>query len=992
MRRLYLLLLSLLFSSYAFSGDGFRFRYIDLPATLRDANISEALTDNRGMLWFFTSSGLHRYDGNQLLTFNLVSQPSIVNTPITRLYIDRSDRLWIGTQNGITCFDLKSWTTRHIRFSAEQGHIPRLLFIRVFFEASDGSMYAGTRDGKLYRILSSGLELVTDLMKDNPIIGRASAIEAIGEPVKGQLWLTFNGGFVEVRKNGITRYNSIPGEITRPEAFVHAHGKILFYVNGARKGLYAFDVHTKTLTHLPTPHCDTLKNPGKISIFLLNRNQPAIFVNRLGFFPYNIQEQKEGDMITSLSENFSRYDVKSIWGKGAKTYFTFNKGIAEITQQQTPFRNLLYSPSAETTPNSIRCIYRHTDSLLYIGTYSEKFIAVNERTGEKKKVSNDFVYACLPWNKDQLLLGTEGNGLQWFRPGDGSFRPAAKDTGHLHMHRYVISLAKENDSTGWAGTYNGVFRWNALTGNISLPWKGLLGEVLRQSRVYDILIAGDKRYFSTMEGIIVYTPADGRLKRLMEGTRPDLALSNFYCCRIVGTELWAGTSGRGILILDRQGNLLREINSSSGLAGDAVYSLFLQGKYMVAGTDHGLSIIDTHSGSIRNYSRLDHLPSNEFNHGSLFAEKGRLYFGTLNGVTSFDITALSDYDPTVETTALSFTSFTTGTKEGLRHDYTLPYQSAPRIVVEPDVHYFSLRFGGVDHAIDQLNYYYRLKEKAPWQEIGRQREIGFAGLSPGEYRLQLASRGPGDTTVTRLLTLPLTVLPAWYETWWFRILCLIAAIALVWFFFWYRMQQLMREQRLRTKIAEDLHDEVGSSLTRIYFQADMLQMQSRSIAEDKTALEKIAASSKEALGVMSDMVWSIDAQFDTTDDLVSRIRDYINHLQNDLDISVTLELRGDYASRPLSQMIRQNFFLIFKEAVNNASRYTSGNCMRILLEFQQEITLEIINPYTDTAERMKSYQGGMGLQHMQARAIRMKGLLTVQRENGAFLLRLIVPF
>ena len=118
----------------------------------------------------------------------------------------------------------------------------------------------------------------------------------------------------------------------------------------------------------------------------------------------------------------------------------------------------------------------------------------------------------------------------------------------------------------------------------------------------------------------------------------------------------------------------------------------------------------------------------------------------------------------------------------------------------------------------------------------------------------------------------------------------------------------MREQRLRTKIAEDLHDEVGSSLTRIYFQADMPQMQSRSIAEDKTALEKIAASSKEALGVMSDMVWSIDAQFDTTDDLVSRIRDYINHLQNDLDISVTLELRGDYASRPLSQMIRQGLF------------------------------------------------------------------------------------
>lgn len=115
------------------------------------------------------------------------------------------------------------------------------------------------------------------------------------------------------------------------------------------------------------------------------------------------------------------------------------------------------------------------------------------------------------------------------------------------------------------------------------------------------------------------------------------------------------------------------------------------------------------------------------------------------------------------------------------------------------------------------------------------------------------------------------------------------------------------------------------------------------------------------------------------------------NLQNDLDLTCSLTLKGDYAARSLSQMVRQNFFLIFKEAVNNAARYASGPHMRITLTFGPEIVLQVSNAYDGSRMKMKSYQGGQGLQHMRLRAEKMKGALEVRAEENVYELSLRVP-
>lgn len=956
------------------AGDGYRFRYIDLPEALRDATINCATADRAGLLWFFSSSGLHRYDGNQLLTFNQVSRPAIAGNFINTIFADSRDRIWIGTRTGLTRFDLRRWQTQTIGLPEEQE-----LYVTEICESRNGDIYLGTNDGRLLRVKGNGLELVVNLARNFPSKPSRGAISFLHEAGPGRLVVVSNGRLLCVSPDGAVQDPGLGERVTGP---VYCQGKEEVLFNIAGKGLHAYNLETRRLMLLPPPFNDTLNNGKREFLFSLPGGETGFLVNKRGLFSYHPATGQVTERMKGLDVDFAGLRASDVRTSGNKVYISLSKSIAELEAVQTPFANLLVNPF-ELAMNSVRSILLHPNGLLYAGTYSNGFVSINERTGEKKILGNMFVYASLLWDEKKLLLATEGDGLQWYHIAENRFERIMGDTLHTRQEDratdlYYTSLLRENDSIVWVGGYNGVFRINPVNGRSAYLRAGKDWPRLQRSKVYGILNAGKLRYFATIAGLFSWEPSTNRLQRLTDVP--------MYQVQQFGRELWAGTNGRGLLILDEKGAVIQELNTENGLAGNAVYFILRQGNEVIAGTDHGLSVIQLQTREISNYTRMHNLPSNEFNHSSACIAGGRVYLGTINGITTFRMEDLQRFRRQASI-PLHFTSFSFSNGDGgAEHVYTLPYQKPERLEIAAGVEYFSLRFGGIDAAANQV-YYYRTHTDAPWLEIGRQREMSFAGMAPGRYNIQLAARLNGSTSYTTLLAVPLIVHPAWYQTWWFKVLCGIGLLLCGWLFFRYRMQQVLREQKLRTKIAGDLHDEVGSSLTRIYFQADHLSMRH----QDKAALQKIADSSKHALSTMSDMVWSIDARFDTAADLVTRMRDYLSNLQNDLDIKCIFELEGDYMARPLSQSVRQNFFLIFKEATNNAARYSSEPCIKVQLAFHKQIYLRVTNSCTSVNGKMKQYQGGRGMEQMRSRAARMKGRLEAEKKDNDFVLQLEIP-
>lgn len=991
-----LLCLLLFFNSLLVSANGIlQFRHVKLPAGIADAIVNGATADSHGLLWFFNTSGLHRYDGNHLLTFDLVSTPSVIFNSITEIVIDKADNLWIGTQSGLVFFDTHQWTTRLIRPLNDPGEGGKH-FIKRICIGQDDRVYIAGNNYKIYRVAGEQLVQIADLSDQPRADPYARAIDYIGEPVKNQLWIVRNGRLQWLERNGDTytprEYFPMPalaGSIT-PEVYFHPSGKIVFFAGKA--GIQVFTPRTGEMKPVKGLAGDPISIAGYTRFFKLPGGEMGIFIRRLGIFQYDPVHDRIFIPENNIPRNFFNADVTAMVTRNNKIYCSFERGIAELELTEGPFRNLLTTTN-DATAHSIRAIYKTGDTSLYVASYKEGFIRLNESTEQFTQLVDGVIYRILPWDKERWLLATEGNGLHWFNRITGAVTPQMTDIPGSEgqpdrVPKFFVSMVRENDSLVWLGTYRGVFLLNIRTGIMLPQGSGEAALALQSSRINEILAVNGHCYFATINGLFELNRSNGRVQSLPVNQPASDGVNTSYSIRLVNQQLWLGSNGRGIQIIDLNGKLLREINTSSGLAGNVVYTLLQQDHWVVAGTEQGLSIIDTRNGQITSYSQLDHLPSNEFNHASAAVYGDRIYMGTLNGITTFTIADMLRYKRADREVPVCLTNFSTTSGMRLTQHYNLPYLSSVKLEVPPGVDFFSLSFGGVDKRTDLLNYYYRLEDDAPWLEIGQQRDINIARIAPGAYTFRLATRFPGQTVFKELLSVPLEVLPAFYETGWFRLLCVVALILLIMALFRYRVRQVLKEQSLRTRIAGDLHDEVGSTLTRIYFQADRLS----AFPEAPPMAKQIASSSREALSTMSDMVWSIDSRFDTAADLVSRMKDFISNLGNELDIRFTFQVTGAYAGMPLTQIIRQNYFQIFKEAVSNATRNASRPEVMITLHFSQTITLQISNAFPEREEQgRKPYQGGQGTYFMQQRALLMKGQLEIWQEEQVYFLRLTVP-
>jgi len=204
-----------------------------------------------------------------------------------------------------------------------------------------------------------------------------------------------------------------------------------------------------------------------------------------------------------------------------------------------------------------------------------------------------------------------------------------------------------------------------------------------------------------------------------------------------------------------------------------------------------------------------------------------------------------------------------------------------------------------------------------------------------------------------------------------------------------RLARVLREERLRSRIAADLHDEVGTMLTRISLQAEMLRQNQPEVSP---ALDRLLGNSRAAARTMRDIVWSIDAHADTMGALLDRMRDHLDQTATPAGLLSELTATNLRDEAPLAPELRQHLYLVFKEAVTNAVRHARhATTLRVSLARhagQLELLVEDDGQHAPTTTR-----SGMGLRNMQQRAEALSGQVEVGfiAEKGGFRVRMVVP-
>lgn len=956
---------------------GFLLQDIRLPLAFNQQIINCLEEDNAGFLWFVTNNGLYRYDGTDVIHLDKEND-MIAESAIKTLFADQRGNLWIGTKNGLIRFNLNTWTATKMKSEKDLDYLSN--YILEVSGGRDGTVYAGSLDGKVYKVASGRLIQILDINAAMPALYDLPNVTDIQEPYPGQLWIVSTAGKLikmQVKPDGsygdpvFYDLGEFNGERIINVTF-GGSGKCLMVV--PEHGLYVLNTKTGDFKKCSGKYGDlgvdgqVFMAPLDSSETLLLTNAPSVGKQKL--LIYNFQK----DTIVEQNLYFPGYlaDNHITWFShtGSMILLSLNEHLMELNTSKSPFETLMGEPKSL---NSIRAIYKQPGGNLYVGSYKDGFVMLNEEKREKKVIARKYVYSILPWSKDSLLLSTEGDGLIWYEPGKDKLTPlhiATERTSGNPMGKYLTFLLRgKGKDQVMVGTNERLYMVNPYKRTARVIGQGRLA----RTRVLGLMKKGSDYFIATERGILKYSSiTDSIMDFWNSELETHTGNITVYGMAYIGHQIWAGTGGQGILILNDQGKVLDTINQTGGLASDIVFTLTATNKYVLAGTKNGLSTINVKSGNIKNYSTLDLLPANEFNSAASCQLEDTIYLGTINGVVRFNTGALVDSVVPWKWQPLYISDITmTDHKGRLVHDYSWPYQQLTSLHIAAGTPYFSIDFGNMGGSSQSLNYYYRLQNNDQWSSLGAARKISFVGMTPGDYQLELTALLPDGSWTDTLLSVPMIVAAAFYQTVLFKVLIGLISLALVWSLIKYREKQVEKEKLLRLKIAGDLHDEVGSTLAGISMQADMLLNGHE--GHTKTYLQNIAENGRLAVQTMGDIVWSIDSRNDDNVSLFQRMERYGQKVFGVSDISIRFHYDEGIEKQYISQQIRQNVMLIYKEALTNVIKHAEASQVDVsITSLNKGFKLAIADNGKGLAGRHLAVStvtvSGHGLRNMRMRA------------------------
>jgi signal transduction histidine kinase/ligand-binding sensor domain-containing protein len=536
-------------------------------------------------------------------------------------------------------------------------------------------------------------------------------------------------------------------------------------------------------------------------------------------------------------------------------------------------------------------------------------------------------------------------------------------TNTLHDHTAETGVPPDADFSGFA---------EDLRGNL---WIGTGGEGGRLLRYRD----GKFKLFTIEDGV------------------PPGWIIWFYLDRM--GRLWIGSQLGGLNRIDDPGAETPRFvryTTRDGLSSNNVRSITedLWGRIYV-GTGHGVDRLDLETGNVKHYTVADGLPRGIIEH-AYRDRHGALWFGTPFG--------LSRLVPERQESGAPPSIYITGLRvEGARRRISeLGETKLPELELASAQNEVSVDFVGLGATVgEELRYQYVLEGAGEgWSAPTTERTINFASLAPGSYRFMVrAMSADGQLSQTPATFSFRIAAPVWKRWYFWTAIALTVGLA-AFMLYRYRVAQLLQVANTRMRIATDLHDDIGSGLSRVAILSEVVKQQVGAGGAEQSVplLNEIADSARSLVGSMRDIVWAIDPRQDDLGNVVSRVRQFASDVLEPQNIKCDFQVQSDLERIKLDPEQRRHLFLIFKEALHNIARHADCDYVSLsITTSHHRLTAEIYDDgrgFIDTSSGQVATNGrtGHGLENMQHRAAQLGGHLTIDSSPGrGTRLKLTVP-
>jgi ligand-binding sensor domain-containing protein/signal transduction histidine kinase len=954
--------------------------------------------DSKGFLWICTDGGLARFDGARFVSYTVAH--GLPHKLINAMIETRAGEYWVASDGGVSRYDPSPSHTRFTTFAPQSSEEAR--HVNSLIEEEDGTLLVGTSDGlyrfnpakkpafepvdlghqptgtlmvngmirdpqgDVYLATNNGLYrrgrdgIVTSYQVQSCFTGacrspdRPAFVDSITVDQQGRLWVAFRSGFGRVAQEPERKKRLLDVMIASPAA-LGARVRGLWFDRDGRQwiatdaGLHEWSLDAFGRSSFRTP--SAAEGLGSEAITALREGlDGSLWVGTRRSGLVNLAE--------SLFETFTGED-----------------GL-RLTLDQV----LLESPSGQMT-------------VVDIGP-SERRVFVHERGRSFRAVRPAFPREARTSTRQMALV--DHLGAWWFSTAAGLFRfPSMTVPPDLRLLPQCAVDRLLEDARGdiWFSHWCGA----GDAGKLS-RWERRTGEVHDESvRLPKAAHGGISAIAQDRSGAIWLAVLQfGDLLRHENGRFRPVASWPGHTNRLMldaKGRLWATSTSWGLaMIADPAAATpeLRRYSEADGLNSDEVWSVVEDRRGQIyVGTSRGVSRLDPANGRIVSYTVDDGLAEGDVRSAALDAH-GDVWFASAHGLSRFRPLAHQvTVPPRPRVTAVRIAGVPAPISDLGEPDVVL--QQLPS-----DQNSLQVDFAVTDYRLRApLQYEFAWGSGKPlhdaaWQDLGRSGTIHLAGISPGQYSLRVRAVAPGGppgppATVSFSISVP------FWQSAWFQ----LGAIATVGgMAYWFRTRRLLQElaiERLRGMIAMDLHDEIGAGLSRIAILGEAAKAQLPAADEGpRRMLDDIAASSRELIREMSDIVWALDSKRDRIDELVGRLRAFGSDVLEKQGMKWTVQAPAEDFDRKLSPAARRQIYLVFREAIHNAAKHAHAG--EVSLQFtltDGQLCGTLQDDGVGFEERVSH---GAGLLSMASRIQRIGGTFEVTPgSRGGTLVRAAIP-
>lgn len=958
---------------------------VEQPEVLQKAGVKRTrciFKDSRGFLWIGTETGLYRFDGSNvdLLQHDADSPLALPHSVVVSLAEDKAGHIWAGTLHGVARIDPR--TMECTIFSKLRGNLESDVDMKVMVSA-DGRVWAGgsegisVLDGARFRMVWGGAAQVEGRANQQYVASMAEwrkdtmAVATLDGLV---LYNFRNGGFRRLFTGTTFTQTRVDG---RSRLWVGTWARGYFVFDSAGRGYQTRELEKTVADRTLNIVVGFAETAGRYWV-----------ATEVGVYQVTDSGQISFQVNTADATGIAADNDQYVWvgGMEVKRFFAgqsdfsgfpvvvkgFLTGIQAVTYDGLPAVafHTWYVPGGliVTNPEGTKTYYRRTaakDAANVAGLATDSrgriwlstFAGIEILDRHFRRISDSLFTGpdrLVTVRTDGLMIHRDTAWIAYYRRGlslyDMQFhrlRSFTKDDGSGLVDDLINRLFDDHEGRVWLGGDYRLYVFDAAAGRFKAYNLNPDGSPFRVNDIAQL--PGGDLMLATAAGLFRFNPATGVGSRV----RSPLLRDNMIESVAVDAE-------GDVWFVNREHLIYYQVST---------------GHFTLFGSEDG---IDAHDD-------LNYL-------GTLDGE--HFYLNGNNHIFTFD--RLSRH-PGAKPMPIYFHSMQVNDSSLPRSALLSPLKlnhTQDRITVE---------FGAINYIKPEQNLYsYMLTNVDDKWVYSNRGYASYANLSPGTYVLKLRVQNYAGVW-SEMISLPLTIRPPYWATWWFRVLSVMVILTAIFFSIRYVVQRNLRERILRlqqeqavekerNRIARDMHDDLGSGLTKIAILSEVTKAQLAMPGAAVTNLNVISNASRELVDSLQDIVWVLNPHNDSLASLCLYIREYASGFFEPAGITCTVDCGPVEHNIPLSEEKRRNIFLTVKESCNNVLKYADCSAVAIRVWIRQEnLVIEI----SDNGKGFDPAEVGLlsnGLRNMRTRMEQIGAGFGVESKRGnGTRIRLEVP-